>query len=52
MPSADNTDTTGHAVDSTEQLLALELAMATLRRRIHDVNDRLYRELRLRGVSL
>ena len=49
MPSADDTE---RATDPVEQLLALELAVATLRRRIHDVNDRLYRELRLRGVSL
>ena len=52
MPSADTSDATGHTIDSADQLLALELAMASLQRRIHDVNDRLHRELRLRGVSL
>ena len=51
MRSPDTIDTAGPTIDSAEQLLALELAMAKLRRRIHDVNDRLYRELRLRGVS-
>ena len=53
MPSANKTDATETIVaPRAETLLEIELAMSVLRRRIDDLNDRLYRDLRPLGVYL
>jgi hypothetical protein len=49
MRSSD-TPSAAIAADCAKQLLALELAVTAMRRRMHDLNDRLYRELRLSGM--
>jgi hypothetical protein len=49
-----STDTHSTVVDAdcAKQLLALELAVTAMRRRVFDLDDRLYRELRLRGMRV
>ena len=52
MQANSETHETTDASVIDEQPLALELAITALRRRLRDVSDRLYRELRPRGVYL